>query len=173
MILIELNWRGFYYLSAFSGFLSRTEAIDRLATLLRQTQGQSSILTASLTEALCLMSAVGHRSLVNEAIAAEGGSRRFSAAELLEMLDDPEQATAQIEKDLKDYRDVMLQIEASVMFDREALHPPKTRAQSSHGQKEQLATPVPTIRNAAPKLGRNSPCHCGSGKKYKKCCLRK
>lgn len=22
-------------------------------------------------------------------------------------------------------------------------------------------------------LGRNQPCHCGSGKKYKKCCLRK
>ncbi|MCC5890622.1 MAG: SEC-C domain-containing protein [Alkalibacterium sp.] len=23
------------------------------------------------------------------------------------------------------------------------------------------------------KLGRNDPCHCGSGKKYKKCCLVK
>lgn len=23
------------------------------------------------------------------------------------------------------------------------------------------------------KLGRNEPCHCGSGKKYKKCCLNK
>ena len=23
------------------------------------------------------------------------------------------------------------------------------------------------------KLGRNEPCHCGSGKKYKKCCLDK
>ena len=22
-------------------------------------------------------------------------------------------------------------------------------------------------------LGRNDPCHCGSGKKYKRCCLRK
>jgi len=25
----------------------------------------------------------------------------------------------------------------------------------------------------APKIGRNDPCHCGSGKKYKKCCLSK
>ncbi|KKN96852.1 hypothetical protein LCGC14_0164960 [marine sediment metagenome] len=24
-----------------------------------------------------------------------------------------------------------------------------------------------------PKFGRNSPCHCGSGKKFKKCCLGK
>jgi len=22
-----------------------------------------------------------------------------------------------------------------------------------------------------PRIGRNEPCHCGSGKKYKKCCL--
>lgn len=27
-----------------------------------------------------------------------------------------------------------------------------------------------TIRNASPKIGRNDPCSCGSGKKYKKCC---
>jgi hypothetical protein len=29
------------------------------------------------------------------------------------------------------------------------------------------------IRNADPKVGRNDPCPCGSGKKYKKCCLGK
>lgn len=29
---------------------------------------------------------------------------------------------------------------------------------------------VPPIRNAAPKISRNDPCPCGSGKKYKKCC---
>jgi uncharacterized protein len=28
----------------------------------------------------------------------------------------------------------------------------------------------PYVR-AAPKVGRNDPCHCGSGKKHKKCCL--
>ncbi len=26
------------------------------------------------------------------------------------------------------------------------------------------------IKRAAPKIGRNDPCHCGSGKKFKKCC---
>jgi uncharacterized protein YecA (UPF0149 family) len=26
------------------------------------------------------------------------------------------------------------------------------------------------IRRDAPKVGRNDPCPCGSGKKYKKCC---
>jgi len=28
-------------------------------------------------------------------------------------------------------------------------------------------------RRAVPRLGRNDPCHCGSGKKYKKCCAEK
>jgi hypothetical protein len=30
-----------------------------------------------------------------------------------------------------------------------------------------------TVRRDGPKVGRNAPCPCGSGKKYKKCCLRK
>ena len=29
-----------------------------------------------------------------------------------------------------------------------------------------------TVRRAAPKIGRNDPCPCGSGKKYKDCCGR-
>ncbi len=32
------------------------------------------------------------------------------------------------------------------------------------------ATPKPV--KAAPRIGRNDPCPCGSGKKYKKCCGR-
>jgi len=30
--------------------------------------------------------------------------------------------------------------------------------------------PGKTVRRETPKLGRNDPCSCGSGKKYKKCC---
>jgi len=29
---------------------------------------------------------------------------------------------------------------------------------------------VETVKRAEPKVGRNEPCPCGSGKKYKKCC---
>ena len=32
---------------------------------------------------------------------------------------------------------------------------------------------IETIRNTEPKIGRNDPCTCGSGKKYKKCCGKK
>jgi hypothetical protein len=33
--------------------------------------------------------------------------------------------------------------------------------------------PVATYYRETPKVGRNDPCPCGSGKKYKKCCLKK
>jgi hypothetical protein len=37
----------------------------------------------------------------------------------------------------------------------------------------EVAESPTTIRRETPRLGRNDPCHCGSGKKYKKCCLSK
>jgi preprotein translocase subunit SecA len=32
---------------------------------------------------------------------------------------------------------------------------------------------IETIRNRGQRVGRNDPCPCGSGKKYKQCCMRK
>ena len=37
--------------------------------------------------------------------------------------------------------------------------------------RERAARGVRVERRAAPKVGRNDPCPCGSGKKYKKCCM--
>jgi preprotein translocase subunit SecA len=38
---------------------------------------------------------------------------------------------------------------------------------------EEGESAVQTIVRAQPKVGRNDPCPCGSGKKYKKCCGRR
>jgi SEC-C motif len=38
---------------------------------------------------------------------------------------------------------------------------------------EALAISGYTVRRSAPRIGRNDPCPCGSGKKYKKCCYDK
>ena len=48
--------------------------------------------------------------------------------------------------------------------------PAQRAAQSSSREPE--AKPDP-IRNTGPRIGRNDPCPCGSGKKYKACCMRK
>jgi uncharacterized protein YecA (UPF0149 family) len=39
-------------------------------------------------------------------------------------------------------------------------------------ESESINIPTPLIKTQ-PKVGRNEPCPCGSGKKYKKCCLNK
>ncbi len=36
-----------------------------------------------------------------------------------------------------------------------------------------LPEPPETIRSSGAEPGRNDPCPCGSGKKYKQCCLKK
>ncbi|RQD75334.1 MAG: hypothetical protein D5S03_08570 [Desulfonatronospira sp. MSAO_Bac3] len=43
---------------------------------------------------------------------------------------------------------------------------PRSRAPSYIGRSQ-------TVRRPVAKISRNAPCHCGSGKKYKKCCLEK
>jgi len=43
-------------------------------------------------------------------------------------------------------------------------------AQSSPGQAAPAEEATPPIKRDQPKVGRNDPCPCGSGKKYKKCC---
>lgn len=37
---------------------------------------------------------------------------------------------------------------------------------------EPLPPPVEPIRKDGSDIGRNDPCPCGSGKKYKQCCLK-
>ncbi len=39
-----------------------------------------------------------------------------------------------------------------------------------HFLRQRPAAAMPTVRDT-PKVGRNAPCPCGSGKKFKKCCL--
>ncbi len=40
-----------------------------------------------------------------------------------------------------------------------------------HGDPDGLLAPVAPVRTRAEKIGRNDPCPCGSGQKYKRCCL--
>ena len=40
----------------------------------------------------------------------------------------------------------------------------------SHGGEAAAAAKTETVRREGAKVGRNDPCVCGSGKKYKKCC---
>jgi len=43
---------------------------------------------------------------------------------------------------------------------------------SSNGDGAELKLDLAPVRRDTPKVGRNEPCPCGSGKKFKNCCGR-
>jgi preprotein translocase subunit SecA len=48
----------------------------------------------------------------------------------------------------------------------------RARHASEQAARARAAQQVPQVRRDAPKIGRNDPCHCGSGKKYKNCHMK-
>ena len=42
---------------------------------------------------------------------------------------------------------------------------------TAHGDGIAVTSKPKTIRNQVDRVGRNDPCPCGSGKKFKKCCM--
>ena len=44
------------------------------------------------------------------------------------------------------------------------------RSAASGAMQQRTQAQNVTVRRTAPKVGRNDPCPCGSGKKYKQCC---
>ncbi len=59
---------------------------------------------------------------------------------------------------------------ADVLERQMAARRQQQRIQETHGTQEEAAQAKPqTVQRQTPKVGRNDPCPCGSGKKYKKC----
>jgi preprotein translocase subunit SecA len=50
--------------------------------------------------------------------------------------------------------------------------PPTSDGMSSNGDGSELKLDLAPVRREVPKVGRNEPCPCGSGKKFKNCCGR-
>ena len=53
---------------------------------------------------------------------------------------------------------------------RAAAVPPARETRAKPRRPARAPDPVQTYRRARPRVGRNEPCPCGSGKKYKRCC---
>ncbi|MDD5922698.1 MAG: preprotein translocase subunit SecA [Eubacteriales bacterium] len=79
-------------------------------------------------------------------------------------------AVSRIEAETKDeYRDAESSYEET---ENPYANGPKQRAAGAEGAPQRESKPE-TYRRAQPKVGRNDPCPCGSGKKYKNCCMKK
>ena len=78
----------------------------------------------------------------------------------------------------KDFSDTIKALGSWAWFHPEPkylpLPPPKQSVPSPSRAEyfEESRPAIEPIRNESPKVGRNDPCPCGSGKKFKKCCLK-
>ena len=75
--------------------------------------------------------------------------------------------TPQMRKMVIDLYRKMLAAGVNVKDDREVKKWLKKHPEAANGGEVQK---VETVKRTEPKIGRNDPCTCGSGKKYKKCC---
>ncbi len=66
-------------------------------------------------------------------------------------------------------REETLSTLARIQFRRPTVEPPKQKRALNMNRGDGDGKPA-TVRRSGKKVGRNDPCPCGSGKKYKKCC---
>lgn len=86
----------------------------------------------------------------------------------IEEMDEDTQVSLEFEKE-KLYKN-MVDAKADWLYELPQWNEIFTEEQLKQYYKEQKA--AQTYRREGPKVGRNDPCPCGSGKKYKKCCGR-
>lgn len=170
------------YLSAHhNGLLDREAAIDALVAGLRRALGEAPSLIAPYAENLAYLSPPKHSQLLEDAFKFHNDDWFLSLGEMSRMIQDPEFALEKFDERSGSYRHVDMILEEGVMFDH-AVHTPNPQtlpSLASHstlprGYQPQLEySSTSTIRNEEVRTSRNDPCPCGSGKKYKKCCLNK
>ncbi len=155
------------------GYLDRQWTIDTLAAGLRRALQEESSLIGPYAESLAFLSPKEHVGLLEEATAREDVDWFLLLEDLRRMAKDAEFA-ARLSAEYKyRSRDIQQIISKGVMFDLDAIRDeiPLPRSVPT----KVLPTPEPystqTLRKEE-RPQRNSPCPCGSGKKYKKCCLR-
>ena len=67
---------------------------------------------------------------------------------------------------------VRLMFRVQIVSERQEESPYQNVSEAGYGRSEDQDLPPEPV-HTGPKIGRNDPCPCGSGKKYKKCCMGK
>lgn len=172
---------GYYSNACFRNALDREVAIEALAKGLRRALTETPSLVAPFAENLALLSPTEHALLLEEAFEGVDVEWRIAKDDLRHMMNDVRIAK-EIFEDYFQIRQSILEIVSfEGMFDISAIDGTTPALPISHrtGQSPSGLEATPpsfsvtgTIRNEE-RTSRNSPCPCGSGKKFKKCCMRK
>jgi len=167
--MIDFYWNAQYY-----GFLDREVAIEALVSGLRRALLEAPALIAHYAENLVLFAPAEYPQVLEEAFQSADIEWHVPLQALRRMLHDAEFLKHMCEERHSSYRSVDTIISDGVMFDK-VVPPQQTPKAPRTAPTLQLQPEVlssDTIRNNA-RTPRNALCPCGSGKKFKKCCLNR
>jgi hypothetical protein len=162
----------FYPLSVWHGYLGRQKCIDRLTDRLERQLDGPSALSGAIYDALCLMSVSKAEPIVCRALENGIQNHFISESTARDCIEKPSRAGKTVWNIISEFRSPQEMIENSVMFDRDVINPPRVAPSpliaSPMSMSEGYSTTV--VNDTTTHIPRNSPCTCGSGRKYKKCC---
>ena len=170
----------FYSSAYYYRLLDRELAINALVAGLQRALLEEPILVVPYAENLAFLSPRQNSQVLDETFRRDDVEWRLTLPDLRRMAQDAEFASDQFHKLRQRYRDVIRIITTGIMFDLDVLQEKPQRMPTRvpsmptqvHQPRQEVASAT-TIRNEVRTPQRNAPCPCGSGKKYKKCCLNK
>lgn len=164
------------------GLRSREEIVGVLCSLLKESIAEKSpenVLALALTlHDLCPREAREDlERAFDEDLLYEGEISREEILDAIELGE--EQALENLTREYQPIVDVVETLGSWAAFQSDWMQPPFTAVEEPHAAAPPLAEPplaeppLPhPVRHTEPHVGRNDPCPCGSGKKFKKCCAR-
>lgn len=167
----------FFPISVYLGYLSRARCLEILreiwgACLPKDKEGDSNsrVVLAAIFDAFCLLSIADDDPVMREAQEAGIGNIFLPDEIAATCRTDPSKSRDIFKTQVLGPRRLQDAIESGGQFDPDAINPPPPQAEPMRESLRPLSSSTGTIRGKAQKVGRNDPCPCGSGMKYKKCC---
>jgi transposase-like protein len=131
-------------------------------------QYDRALLYREKTEELADLAVAALRKILSDPAASPSVLLRAALA-VLTTVSTPPEPKKQVQLDIEK---IVTHKAVSQHVNEEALEP-ETDDAAPEKMHNSAQSPVTTIRREGPKIGRNDPCPCGSGLKFKRCCLPK
>ncbi|NND97559.1 MAG: hypothetical protein HKN47_09555 [Pirellulaceae bacterium] len=172
----------YFPVSVWNGYLNRDDCIqilrDQWECLSQQARDSdgTEMLKMAIFDAACLLSLPDSHPLMQQATSEGIENFALSPKSARTCREKPEEADEILRRKVIQYKRLTDVIEQGGQFNSTAIRPKRPAAQSkvTHRSATDTALPTPSITatGASDRVGRNDTCPCGSGKKYKKCCMR-
>ncbi|TWT94505.1 YecA family protein [Stieleria varia] len=164
----------YYLLACYYGSLDRQTAIDSLVAGLQRALREEPLLIAPYAESLAFFTPRKHQQLLEDAFKREDVEWFLPLKQMRQMMHDAKYAKEQLREYTSKFRNVRQVIRDGVMFGGDVYEEkPKPAVQPAPTRQSTLQSSSKTTVRDDVRTPRNAQCPCGSGKKYKKCCLGK